>query len=37
MRLGSEEVGEWKDVIESRYGDWRDMTTSTVDRKSLYW
>jgi len=36
-RLGLKEVGEWKDVIKSRYGDWRDMATSIVDRKSSYW
>jgi len=28
-RLGSEKVGEWKNVFEFRYGDWRDMANST--------
>ena len=36
-RLSSKEVGEWKNVIESRYGDWRDMANSTGDRKNSYW
>jgi len=33
-RLGSEYGGGWKEVIESRYGDWRNMTNSMTDRRS---
>jgi len=36
-RLGSVEGGSSRDVLESRYGDWRDMPRTMVDRKSSYW
>jgi len=33
-RLGSEHDGGWRNLIESRYGDWININNSTVDRKS---
>ena len=35
--LRSEEGGVWREIIESRYGNWRDMKSSMTDRKSSYW
>jgi len=36
-RLGTGEEGAWKDVIESKYGSWRKMKDSMVERKSSHW
>jgi len=35
--LGSENGGRWRELIDSRYGDWRDMEISMANRKSLNW
>jgi len=35
-RLGSEEGGVSREFIESRYGNWRDMKNSMVDKKNSY-
>jgi len=37
LRLGIRETGVWKDILESRYGDWREMPRTMVERKSSYW
>ena len=34
-RLGIEKGGVWKDVLESRYGTWRDMK-SCEKSKAIY-
>jgi len=36
-RLGTEEVGVWKEILESRYGLWRDMNTSSTTRQISNW
>jgi len=36
-RLGSEDGGVWREVIESRYGNWRDMKNSIADKKKSFW
>jgi len=36
-RLGVGEKGVWINIIESRYGNWREMRKSMVDKKSSYW
>jgi len=36
-RLGSEYGRGWKEVIESIYGDWRNMRNSMIDRRSSNW
>jgi len=35
-RLGIGKMGVWKEVLESRYGGWREMPRTTVDRKNSY-
>jgi len=35
--LQMEEVGVWRDTLESRYGTWRDMRVTMADRKSSSW
>jgi len=36
-RLGTEEVRVWKEILESRYGSWRDMNTSRTVRQISNW
>ena len=36
-RLRTGEEGAWRDVIESKYGNWRKMKDSMVERKSCHW
>jgi len=36
-RLGMEEVRVWRELIESRYGFWRDMNESSIARKNSTW
>jgi len=36
-RLGVGEKGVWRNIIESRYGNWREMRKFMVDKKSSYW
>ena len=36
-RLGAKNDGGWRDLIESRYGDWRDMKTSMADKNNSNW
>jgi len=36
-RLESEHDEGWRNFIESRYGDWRNMNKTTIDRKSSNW
>jgi len=36
-RLGVGEKGVWRNIIKSRYGNWREIKKSMVDRKSSYW
>jgi len=36
-RLGIGEKGVWKEVWESRYGGWREMPRTMVDRKNFFW
>jgi len=36
-RLGLEEVGVWRDIIESRYDSWREMSVTTGERKASTW
>jgi len=35
-RLRLEERGVWRDILESRYGEWREMSRIMVDKKSSY-
>jgi len=36
-RLGTGEEGAWRDVIESKYGNWRKMKDFVVERKTSHW
>ena len=36
-RLGSENGGGWRDLIESKYGDWRELGKSMTSNKSSNW
>jgi len=36
-RLGVGKTGLWKEILESRYGGWREMPNTMTDRKSSYW
>ena len=36
-RIGMEDGGAWKDILESRYGSWRDMRVTMDDKKSSTW
>jgi len=33
-RFDTEEEGVWRDIIDSRYGPWRQMTGNLGDRKA---
>jgi len=35
--LGFEHDGGWRNLTESRYGDWRNMNKSMIDKKGLNW
>lgn len=35
-RLGMEEGGAWRDILDSIYGSWRDMKISMVNNKSSF-
>jgi len=35
--LGLKYEGDWKEVVESRYGDWRNTRNSMADRRSSNW
>ena len=35
--MGTGEEGAWRDVIESKYGSWRKIKDSMVERKSSHW
>jgi len=36
MEMGNwvKEVGLWKEIVDSRYGSWKDMKVTMEDRKS---
>jgi len=36
-RLGAKNGGGWRGLIESGYGDWRDMENSMTNRRSSNW
>jgi len=36
-RLGVEEGGLWKEVLESRYGSWRNLNVDLTNRKCFIW
>jgi len=36
-RLGTKNASGWRELIDCRYGDWRDMKTSMLDIKSSNW
>jgi len=35
-RLWIRETRVWKEVLESKYGGWREMPRTMIDRKSSY-
>jgi len=36
-RIGVEEVGLWKEIVDYRYNSWKDMKVTLEDRKSSIW
>ena len=36
-RIGLDEVGVWKDIVQSRYGSWRDMSSNRLDKRHSRW
>lgn len=36
-KLGTEEVGVWRDIIESSYDSWREMRVTMIERKNSIW
>jgi len=36
-RLGGPKVGLWREVLESRYGTWRELDINLLNRTQSWW